>query len=61
MSEDTPECAKSHHLEKYFSPEHVALYSNVFQDQETTNSLKMIPRCLNRDLRPCLRVTQLMH
>ena len=31
--------------------------SNVFQDQETTNSLKMIPRCLNMDLRPCPRVT----
>ena len=25
MSEDTPECAKLHHLKKYFLPEHVAL------------------------------------
>ena len=25
MSEDTPECAKVHHLKKYFLPEHAAL------------------------------------
>ena len=25
MSEDTPECAKLHHLKKYFLPEHVVL------------------------------------
>ena len=31
--------------------------SNVFQDQETSNSLKMISRCLNMDLRPCPKVT----
>ena len=34
----------------------ICCLSNVFQDQETSNSLKMIPRCLNMDLRPCPKV-----
>ena len=57
MSEDTPECAKLHHLKNIFRLNEKKFLSNVFQDQETTNSLKMIPRCLNMDLRPCPRVT----
>ena len=55
MSEDTPECAKLHHLKKYFSPEHAALA--VCSKTRRPHSLKMIPRCLNMDLRPCPRVT----
>ena len=40
MSEDTPECAKLHHLKITFAGTcHYITLSNVFQDQETPNSL----------------------
>ena len=56
MSKDTPECAKLHHIKEIFFAGTCCL-SNVFQDQETTISLKMFPRSLNMDLRPCPRVS----
>ena len=41
MSEDTPECAKLQIKKKQFSWKHATQpFSNVFQDQETSNSLK---------------------
>ena len=43
-------------FKKYFLLEYVAL-AMCSQDQETTNFLKMIPQCLNMDLRSCPRIT----
>ena len=55
MSEYTPECAKLHHLKIIFA-EHAL--SNVFQDQEISNSLKNNTpmTSLNMKLRSCPRV-----
>ena len=60
MSEDTPECAKLQHLKnKYFygnmslNPLPLAMYSKTRRSQILS---KMIPSCLNMDLRPCPRV-----
>ena len=59
MSEDTPECAKLHYLKNSFCGNMPPiLLSNVFQDQETSNSLKNDTpmTCLNMKLRSCPRV-----
>ena len=59
MSENTPECAKLHHLKNSFRGNMPSnpFRSNVFQDQETSNSLKNDTpmACMNMELLPCLR------
>ena len=51
MSEDTQECAKLHHLKKYFSPEHVALAmcSKTRRPQFSKNDTPMFKYRLNTD------------
>ena len=58
MSEDTPECAKLHTLKNGFCGNMPPALSNVFQDQEISNSFKNNTpmTCLNMELRPCPRV-----
>ena len=59
MSEDTPECSELQIKKKVFTGTYATQpLSNVFQDQETSNSPKNDTpmTCLNMKLRSCSRV-----